>query len=460
MVTEDEILQILSQEPLLSPSESPHKKPIVDRDGSPVLDSNGKQLELPTSYYCSFTNGTQLIIRASNHGTDLDTWVRHNPDPTISLQNVSIVFSNKKSEPELKTEPHEYIDENGNTVKGYRYFVVEEFSYDISNFMKKDVKRIISQLKRLSEFDANSEPVFKDPFKEKPKKRATPEILKPQDKDGKPIPKTTNKVSDRQSKLEESREMNTKVKLSESQLRKIIRESLIRVLQENHGTIEEGKLGRALSAAALGAGLMFGHPQQANAQLNVKQSVQEGPKVIASSFMDWKNLEFYNGVYYLRMATTNRFDDEMFLTLGKNVEQSIRTLNDLMGIVSNKTAMVEISDDNFGDTIIQYGKAGGSAGIGEYGLWFSKKGYAGNAFIHKGTIAKFIKRMEEINPTTFQVSGKNIKLSQEYQRLQALYSNAQKEIFQSSDEAYIAIKRQQMQKVKERLTEIEKELGR
>ena len=274
MVTEDEILQILSQEPLLSPSYSPHKKQIVDRDGRPVLDSNGKQLELPTSYYCSFTNGTQLIIRASNHGTDLDTWVRHNPDPTISLQNVSIVFSNKKSEPELKTEPHEYIDENGNTVKGYRYFVVEEFSYDISNFMKKDVKRIISQLKRLSEFDANSEPVFKDPFKEKPKKRATPEILKPQDKDGKPIPKTTNKVSDRQSKMEESREINMKVKLSESQLRKIIRESLIRALQENKSTIEEGKLGRTLGAAALGAGLMFGQPQQVKAQINPKQEIQ------------------------------------------------------------------------------------------------------------------------------------------------------------------------------------------
>ena len=225
MVTEDEVLQILNAEPMLSPSASPNKKPIFDRNGNPVLDSNGNQLELPTSYYCSFANGTQLIIRASNHGTDLDTWVRHNPDPTLSLQNVSIVFSNSKAQPQYKTEPHTYIDENGNTVTGYRYFVAEEFSYDISNFMRKDIKRVISQLRKLSEFDESSEPVFKDPFENKPQKRARPDILKPQDKDGNPIPQTNNTVSDRQSKLEEGK--RTRLKLSESQLRKIVRESLI-----------------------------------------------------------------------------------------------------------------------------------------------------------------------------------------------------------------------------------------
>jgi|GEM_PF-3419991 len=228
MVTEDEVLQILNAEPMLSPSESHYKKKIFDRNGKPVLDSNGQQLELATSYYCSFTNGTQLIIRASNHGTDLDTWVRHNPDPTISLQNVSIVFSDKTAEPEYRTEPHEYLDDNGKRVKGYRYFVVEEFSYNIKNFMPKDVRKIISSLKRLSEFDEASEPVFTDPFANKPDKRAATSVLKPQDVDRNPIPKTTNTVSDRQSKLEERK--HRPIKLTESTLRKVIRETLINVL--------------------------------------------------------------------------------------------------------------------------------------------------------------------------------------------------------------------------------------
>lgn len=53
------------------------------------------------------------------------------------------------------------------------------------------------------------------------------------------------------------------ISLSEKQLRTIIREALV----ETMSVLDEGKIARAIGTAALGAGLMFGQPQQANAQL-------------------------------------------------------------------------------------------------------------------------------------------------------------------------------------------------
>lgn len=201
MVREDEILYILSQDSWFIPSRKANKKQLKNADGTPMIDENGKEIEVAESYYKTLHNGTQLLIRVSNHGTDLDTWVRHNPDPTLSLQNASIVFSNGISSPKLKTYPHKYIDENGNEVEGYRYFVVEEFEYNISNFDLKSVRKIINSIKNIEHFDAESEPMFQDPFENNPRKRAGVRVLTPQDSDGKDLPSATNPIHSRQEKV-------------------------------------------------------------------------------------------------------------------------------------------------------------------------------------------------------------------------------------------------------------------
>lgn len=70
--------------------------------------------------------------------------------------------------------------------------------------------------------------------------------------------------------------------ITEKQLRAIVRECIVRTLNED--AVNEGKLGRAVGAAALGAGLMFGgaNTHQANAQLNVKNQISVQPQKLTS----------------------------------------------------------------------------------------------------------------------------------------------------------------------------------
>lgn len=233
MVTEDEILLFLSNNDWFTPSRSDEKKHLKNRDGSPMKDTDGNDIIVATSYYRSLANGTQVVIRTSNHGTDLDTWVRHNPDPTLSLQNASIVFSNNITEPKLKTYPHTYTNDNGEEVKGYRYFVVEEFSYNISNYDINGVKRIINSMKNLEEFDKESEAVFQDPFENNSKKRAGVAVLEPQDSDGHDIPPTNNPIHPRQTQVVNKRKSQNEsklIQLSETTLKRIISESINNIL--------------------------------------------------------------------------------------------------------------------------------------------------------------------------------------------------------------------------------------
>lgn len=108
MIREDEILYLLYKDPWFRPNQSDNKKALIDRNGNRICDENGYPIDAPMSYYKVLKNGTQLAIRVSNHGTNLKTWVEHRPDPTESLQNVSVVFSGKLTTPELKTKEVSY----------------------------------------------------------------------------------------------------------------------------------------------------------------------------------------------------------------------------------------------------------------------------------------------------------------------------------------------------------------
>lgn len=198
MIREDDVLLCLSQDNWFIPSRSVHKKQLFNEDGTPMLDENGDEIIVPVSFYKSLRNGTQLVIRFSNHGTDLETWVKHNPNPTQSLQNVSIVFTHATASPKITTTPHTYVDENGNKVNGYRYFVVEEFAYNYKNLNKKDLQKIINSIKKIESYDENSRPVFQDPLEGKVDKRAGTSVLTPQDEYGRDINPSNNNVHPRQ----------------------------------------------------------------------------------------------------------------------------------------------------------------------------------------------------------------------------------------------------------------------
>lgn len=222
MLTVDKILLILSTDDWFIPSKS--------EDKITIKNDKGELLEVPKSYYHTFTDGEQIVIRVSQHGTSLNTWVKRRVDPSQSLQNLSVIFSDEPVTSTIKTEPRDFIDKYGHTVKKNIYFVVEQYVYRISQIEKSDFVKIIKRIKAISNNN-----VFTDPLKNKPSKLAKRTVLQPQDIDGNNIPNSNNKVHSRQTIVAANKEKEVDVNgniLSETinikELIKIIEESIKR----------------------------------------------------------------------------------------------------------------------------------------------------------------------------------------------------------------------------------------
>ena len=101
MVTQEQILLTLYNDKWFTPSKSAKQKEI--------LDYNGNVISVPESYYHTYQDGESILIRVSNHGTTLSTWLKRRKDPSESLQNLSIVFSNEPITSKVITEPTKTI---------------------------------------------------------------------------------------------------------------------------------------------------------------------------------------------------------------------------------------------------------------------------------------------------------------------------------------------------------------
>lgn len=176
MISRQQILEYLNNDDWFTPSKSYHKATIKDK--------SGKDMEVAESYYHSFTNGSQILVRVSEHGTSLNTWVLRRCEPHKSLQNLSVVFSDKPITSNL------IINKDGNPP----YFALEQYHYNVLHMSFKDFTKVIKTIKRL---DAST--VFIDPFRNKPSKKANRTVLTPNDRNGKKIPSNTNKVHPRQT---------------------------------------------------------------------------------------------------------------------------------------------------------------------------------------------------------------------------------------------------------------------
>lgn len=187
MLSKEGILRYLNSDKWFTPNKSTTRVEIADNDGNII--------KVAQSYYHHFDNDSGHIeIRVSDHGTYLNTWIKRKRDPSISLQNLSVVFSNEPITSNLTTEPIYTIDNNGNEVKTYVYFVVEQYVYRLDNLDVKDFKKVISQIKNLGK-----DGVFNDPLRKKPSKRANRKVLTPNDQTDQPIPPSNNQVNPRQS---------------------------------------------------------------------------------------------------------------------------------------------------------------------------------------------------------------------------------------------------------------------
>lgn len=190
-----------------------------DEDFSPASGSeliqyvfNGKTIRAHTSYYKQLLTGDNILIRAAEHGTSISRWLKRKNNPQKSLQNVSIVFS--------ETTPSSNTDTDVDT-----FFIVEQYYYIVHSITKKDVDRIISQIKKIQNGE-DAEKVFVDPLKNNARKKAGVQILRPY-KDGKPTDVPTSGVNQRQLDI-----LNGKLKITEARLRQIIKEAIEKVL--NH----------------------------------------------------------------------------------------------------------------------------------------------------------------------------------------------------------------------------------
>ena len=227
MITKDQILEYLISDKWFRPSGSRNKISIKTKEGETV--------EVPRSYYHTISKGAKIIIRVSEHGTHLGTWVERADDPTKTLQNLSIVFSNDPVSRKRETRPVLIIDKDGKMITKYIYFVVEQYIYRLDSLSMKDFIKIVNKLKLLEQ-----QGVFNDPFRKKPAKKANRTVLSPTDKDGKEISKTINNIHPRQTVVDNNRdyEVDEKgnviresklIKITENDLRKII-ENTIRTM--------------------------------------------------------------------------------------------------------------------------------------------------------------------------------------------------------------------------------------
>ena len=133
------------------------------------------------------------------------------------------------------------------------------------------------------------------------------------------------------------------MKLTEQQLRAIVRESIVRTLQEN--TLNEGKLGRALGTMALGGALMMGHPQDANAQLNTRQEIQNTvPQKNAFSRGDnaWDIKEY---VEQYASEEVSRYGTKLSIVLNTTLSAKELFLNAKENFYLNPTFKYYIRDD-------------------------------------------------------------------------------------------------------------------
>lgn len=235
MVREDDILLILHNNPWFTPSKSEDKRVLTDAQGNPIIDEDGNQIESPLSYYHICSNGNQITIRVSNHGTALNTWVKHPPDPSLQLQNVSVVFSDGAVSSERKTEEQYTLDSTGKRVKTYKYFVVEQFVYRIQNQSPKSIEKVIKSLEKLDPIggtDDTTPSEFKDPLRKNKSKKATVQILTPLDSDGKEIDPSTNPVNPRQTRIVNDGPNESTIRLTKQDIRQLVLESVRRILNK------------------------------------------------------------------------------------------------------------------------------------------------------------------------------------------------------------------------------------
>lgn len=189
-----------------------------------IRDNNGFEAnKKDSSYYRVYTvpNQRPLQVRISNHGTHLWTWDENAEYVPHRGYNISIVFmSSSKGYSDSNTTVNMDIfekDANGQKIKiGTKpNFEVIQYVYDCDLLTPNNVARINQFIQQIPRYKK-----FIDPMKSNPKKHAKVYKLTP------------NNASEVITENNNTKNMKNRIRLTESQLHRVIKESVKQVLSE------------------------------------------------------------------------------------------------------------------------------------------------------------------------------------------------------------------------------------
>ena len=190
-----------------------------------IIRRNGgfKPNRKDTSYYRTYTveGNRPLQARISNHGTWLWTWYDKDFDPSYAI-NFCIVFSEDGEYDSDVTVDMNIKDEEGNVIGQRKMFEVIQYVYNCQLLDINDATLINQQIQSIWQNKG-----FNDPFANT-EKHAKVMRLKPNE----PIEQI---VENKQYKRNTN--MNKKqIRLTESDLKQIVKESVNKILNEAYGT--------------------------------------------------------------------------------------------------------------------------------------------------------------------------------------------------------------------------------
>lgn len=181
-----------------------------------IKDNHGfKHNSHDDSFYRTYIveGGQFLQLRVSNHGTHLWTWLEKDYDPSVALANISIVFTQ-----DGRWESNTAVD-MGDKKRSYS---IIQYIYNCSVLDDNDILRINNRIQ-----DIVTNRGYLDPLSDNETKKAQVYTLEPNQE-----PKQIIQENKQTTNINKNMKKQT-IKLNESQLRGLIKESIENVLNEN-----------------------------------------------------------------------------------------------------------------------------------------------------------------------------------------------------------------------------------
>ena len=130
----------------------------------------------------------------------------------------------------------------------------------------------------------------------------------------------------------------------------------------------------------------------AGAQITIKKSEYERPKMVATLAMSWSWIYQQGEDYYIVMQSDNQYDDSFWLKIGSTKEECLKSVNGLLDLTEtmSDTDVVKIDNGEGKQFEAMYYSA-----LGFIGLKFHGVGYAGAGTLLQSNIKKAVKWIEK-----------------------------------------------------------------